>query len=107
MKEMCMQLVTSYKECNSYGHVSEFVHDAWLNHTGYTVDEKPFGRYFSRRSSAFLTQRHSTNVRAHCTFCQHHYTISGNEKAINPLTPELNPFTQRCLTGFFSMDFTS
>jgi hypothetical protein len=26
---------------------------------------------------------------------------------INPLTPELNPTTQRCLTRFFTGDFAS
>jgi hypothetical protein len=26
---------------------------------------------------------------------------------INPLTPELNPFVQRCLTRFFTGDFAS
>jgi hypothetical protein len=26
---------------------------------------------------------------------------------INPLTPELNPFAQRCLTRFFTGDFAS
>jgi hypothetical protein len=27
--------------------------------------------------------------------------------AVNPLTPELNPFAQRCLTRFFTGDFAS
>jgi hypothetical protein len=26
---------------------------------------------------------------------------------VNPLTPELNPFAQRCLTRFFTEDFAS
>jgi hypothetical protein len=26
---------------------------------------------------------------------------------INPLTPELNPFAQRCVTRFFTEDFAS
>jgi hypothetical protein len=54
MKEMCMQLSTSYKEHISYGHVSEFDHDAWLIHVRYMVDEETLGRYFSRSPSAFL-----------------------------------------------------
>jgi hypothetical protein len=27
--------------------------------------------------------------------------------SFNPLTPELNPFAQRCLTRFFTADFAS
>jgi hypothetical protein len=30
-----------------------------------------------------------------------------HEENINPLTPELNPSVQRCLTRFFTVDFAS
>jgi hypothetical protein len=30
-----------------------------------------------------------------------------NSQTINPLTPELNPSAQRCLTRFFTGDFAS
>jgi hypothetical protein len=29
------------------------------------------------------------------------------KEVLNPLTPELNPSAQRCLTRFFTGDFTS
>jgi hypothetical protein len=31
----------------------------------------------------------------------------GDDSVINPLTPELNPSAQRCLTIFFTGDFAS
>jgi hypothetical protein len=30
-----------------------------------------------------------------------------NDSTINSLTPELNPYAQRCLTRFFTEDFAS
>jgi hypothetical protein len=33
--------------------------------------------------------------------------ITKNDFTINPLTPELNPSAQRCLTRFFTVDFSS
>jgi hypothetical protein len=33
--------------------------------------------------------------------------LTQGELNINPLTPELNPSAQRCLTGLFTVDFSS
>jgi hypothetical protein len=33
--------------------------------------------------------------------------LEERKKAFNPLTPELNPSAQRCLTRFFTGDFAS
>jgi hypothetical protein len=35
------------------------------------------------------------------------YSFEGKYCSVNPLTPELNPCAQRCLTGFFTGDFAS
>jgi hypothetical protein len=35
------------------------------------------------------------------------HVILINQSGVNPLTPELNPSVQRCLTRFFAGDFAS
>jgi hypothetical protein len=34
-------------------------------------------------------------------------TVNYSVVSVNPLTPELNPSAQRCLTRFFTVDFAS
>jgi hypothetical protein len=41
------------------------------------------------------------------TLCKADQKTSCGMQAVNPLTPELNPSAQRCLTRFFTGDFAS
>jgi hypothetical protein len=48
------------------------------------------------------------NRRKTCEDTKHNTrNIESREETFNPLTPELNPSTQRCLTRFFTGDFAS
>jgi hypothetical protein len=50
-----------------------------------------------------LLQMSSKTVKA----LQRMLNLSAHERGFNPLTPELNPSAQRCLTRFFTGDFAS